>query len=100
MSGAGKERLTKEMFKSLANVLKGKREKLPPEPDAPFVAAVMDENVPIYQQLAMTDELREALFPTTTRMVSTIFERPTNTEPLAARSWREQNDANDVSPIV
>ncbi len=35
-----------------------------------------DEIAPIYESLAMTDELREALFPKTPQMVSAIFDRP------------------------
>jgi hypothetical protein len=34
------------------------------------------EDAPIYQSLALTGEMREALFPTTPRMVSAIFDRP------------------------
>ena len=30
----------------------------------------------VFESLAMTDELREALFPKTTQMVSAIFDRP------------------------
>ena len=65
------------MLKSLANTISkmfaalpwrwgalGKRE------------ALRDESAPIYESLAMTDELREALFPTTPQMVSAIFDRP------------------------
>jgi hypothetical protein len=37
--------------------------------------AVKDENTPIYQSLAMTEELRDALFPKSPQMVSAIFER-------------------------
>ena len=38
----------------------------------------LDDNntAPIYESLAMTDELREALFPITPQMVSAIFDRP------------------------
>jgi hypothetical protein len=35
-----------------------------------------DEVTPIFESLAMTEELREALFPTQSRMVSAIFDRP------------------------
>jgi hypothetical protein len=35
-----------------------------------------DEVTPIFESLAMTEELREALFPTQPRMVSAIFDRP------------------------
>lgn len=39
-------------------------------------APAVPEESAIYESLAMTEELREALFPTTPRMVSAIFERP------------------------
>jgi hypothetical protein len=75
------------MFKSLANILSKKQEAAAPspysstpQPPAPKPAAdgpeVQDEHAPIYQSLAMTDEMKDALFPTTPRMISTIFERP------------------------
>jgi len=35
-----------------------------------------EEKEQVFESLAMTDELREALFPKTTQMVSAIFERP------------------------
>jgi hypothetical protein len=37
----------------------------------------------VYQSLAMTEELREALFPTAPRMVSAIFERPAPAPPAS-----------------
>ena len=62
------------MFKSLANMLRRK----PAEKTAPGGGAVAaaDEHAHIYQELAMTEELRDALFPKHTQMVSAIFERP------------------------
>ena len=38
-------------------------------------AGVTDESRSIYESLAMTEELREALFPTRPQMVSAIFDR-------------------------
>ena len=35
-----------------------------------------EDDVEAFESLAMTDELREALFPKTTQMVSAIFDRP------------------------
>jgi hypothetical protein len=72
------------MIKSLATMLLRKLADPPPEehpvrvmPYVPFEArpVIKDEHTPIYESLTMTEELREALFPTTPRMVSTIFER-------------------------
>jgi len=34
------------------------------------------ESAPVFEGLAMTEELREALFPKTPQMVSAIFDRP------------------------
>jgi hypothetical protein len=73
------------MLKSLANMLNRKPEPQPAPPArqvaplAPPVEtppAVRDEHTAIYQSLAMTEDIREALFPTSPRMVSAIFERP------------------------
>jgi len=58
------------MFKSFASLLRRKSTE-EPEP----AAAAADEHEPIYKELAMTDELREALFPTSPKMVSAIFDR-------------------------
>ncbi|HEX4084431.1 MAG TPA: hypothetical protein VHY22_05960 [Chthoniobacteraceae bacterium] len=76
------------MFKSLANLIPKKPAPppLPSRPVSPFAAPsgqvphgeereIGAEHAPIYQSLAMTEELREALFPTTPQMVSAIFER-------------------------
>jgi len=61
------------MFKSLASMLRRK-----PGPDGPSgqPAAVRDETAPIFEGLAMTEELRDALFPKTPRMISAVFDRP------------------------
>ena len=69
------------MFKSLATLLRRK-----PEEETPPANPVPDEQAPIYKELAMTDELRDALFPKTPQMVSAIFERsqpPLNRPPAA-----------------
>ncbi len=39
-------------------------------------AAIQDEESSAFETLAMTDELRQVLFPKSPRMVSTIFDRP------------------------
>jgi len=78
------------MLKSLASLLWKKPEETPPAKAAPRRAprVVADEHTPIYQSLAMTEELREALFPKTPRMMSAIFDRPLTplTRPLAAQA--------------
>jgi len=45
------------------------------KPSAP-AAVVADETTPIFEGLAMTEELRDALFPKTPQMISAIFDRP------------------------
>ena len=60
------------MLKFLANLLRRK----PPEQVAPGNGVIADEQTPIYEELAMTEELHEALFPKTPQMVSAIFDRP------------------------
>jgi hypothetical protein len=67
------------MFKSLASLLQKKPAEPPPAPapaPEPRDMPRRDEDTPIYQSIALTEEMREALFPTTPRMVSAIFERP------------------------
>jgi len=61
------------MFKSLTSMLSRKSAETPPAKAAQETA---DEHAAIYQELAMTEELREALFPKTPQMVSAIFDRP------------------------
>jgi len=60
------------MLKFLAKILKwipdGKSRKHGADPE--------DEDIQAFESLAMTEELREALFPKTTQMVSAIFDRP------------------------
>ena len=68
------------MLKLLARILKKKPAGTSPArlvpPIDPLFAPIKEEYVPIYQSLAMTEEMREALFPTEPQMVSVIFERP------------------------
>ena len=98
------------MLKSLASMLMKKpADPAPQTPAAPAPShdapkLVKDENTPIYQSLAMTEEMREALFPTTPQMVSAIFERRQAQNPtaapaatLAVQSARSEDGA---SPIV
>ena len=67
------------MIKSLAGRLKSmfaaalRTKSAPTEVPPPGVA---DDTTSIYKELAMTEELREALFPKTPQMVSAIFDRP------------------------
>ena len=63
------------MLKLLARVLK--RLFGGTSPQATSSAPVQDEETaPIFESLAMTEELQEALFPKTPQMVSAIFDRP------------------------
>ncbi len=97
------------MFKSLANILMPKAAEPAPvtapakvEHEIPEV--IKDDNAPIYQSLAMTEEMREALFPTNPRMVSAIFERPTASSSPAPASpqaaVRPQAGDEGFFPIV
>jgi hypothetical protein len=85
------------MFKSLASILAKKpADPQPARPGSLFAPATAaeevdappttstDETTPIYQSLAMTDEMREALFPKMPQMVSAIFERPESSHPSPA----------------
>ena len=85
------------MFKSLANLIAKKAEppRQPARPVSPFAPAsehpeAGGEHGPIYQSLAMTAEMREALFPTTPQMISAIFERPVAAEEAPAPSSPEE----------
>jgi hypothetical protein len=70
------------MFKALASLF-GKQAPKSPATD-PDDAAIQRDEAPIYGSLAMTEELREALFPTTPKMVSTIFDRSATQKPESA----------------
>ena len=67
-------KVLRNMLKSLANMLRKKRAKK--NASGHGLAGISDENTPIYESLAMTPELREALFPTSPQMVSAIFKHP------------------------
>lgn len=82
------------MLKSLATILRnavsGPVRKKPVGVDP-----VEDDTGPIFEGLAMTDELREALFPKQTQMVSAIFDRaapldrPVAQTPVRSEATRE-----------
>jgi len=56
------------MLKRLATLFK--RKPVPVPDDS------ADDIAPIFEGLAMTEELRDALFPKTPQMISAIFDRP------------------------
>ena len=60
------------MLKRLATLLKRKPAPAVAEADEDLV----DDTTPIFEGLAMTEELRDALFPKTPQMISAIFDRP------------------------
>jgi hypothetical protein len=60
------------MLKSLATLLRRK----PGPPASGKAPAVVDDTTQIFETLAMTDELRDALFPKSSQMISAIFDRP------------------------
>ncbi len=90
------------MIKALANMLR-KALKKPFSGDSanPSPGVTGDEAL-IYGSLAMTDEMREALFPTTPRMVSTIFERsiPSRRDPAPIRPSQTTPTPDDGFLII
>ncbi len=84
------------MLKFLASVLRGKSEGRPRAPlVSPQQEAIPDESAPIFESLAMTEELRDALFPKSPQMVSAIFDRPA---PLGRRPAGSPPPAAAQSP--
>ena len=68
-----------EMLNSLANMLRMKPSEqiaAAPAPRPARPVAAKKEEAPTFKSLAMPDEIREALFPTTPRMISVVFDRP------------------------
>ena len=61
------------MFNKLLSVLRGNPNV---QPVAAPAAHSPDDTTTIFESLAMTDELREALFPKSAQMISAIFDRP------------------------
>jgi hypothetical protein len=61
------------MFKKILSSLRGESATQPAPASAPAAA---DDTAAIFESLAMTDELREALFPKSSQMISAIFDRP------------------------
>ena len=64
------------MLISLARLVRRKLTEISSKKAAPADDVIADEQTPIYKELAMTEELREAIFPKTPQMVSAVFERP------------------------
>jgi len=84
------------MFKSLARIL---LKKIAPGTKAP-AAPIQDDTAPIYESLAMTEELREALFPKTPQMVYAIFERPVSSHTPPPPQGPERLCEDGADPIV
>jgi hypothetical protein len=78
------------MLKFLATILKREPRDAGQKGASAALDLSEDDAAPIFEGLAMTDELREALFPTTTQMVSAIFDRP---PPLTRRSESPSSEA-------
>jgi len=82
------------MLKLFASLLKRK-------PAAPAVGdALADDAAPIFEGLAMTAELREALFPTTPRMISAIFDRPAPLDRPSLSSAPAQASGSGDFPLI
>jgi hypothetical protein len=66
------------MLNLLASALRKKLLRLLPQAISASAQeeALSDDCAPVYESLAMTDELREALFPKSPQMISAIFDRP------------------------
>jgi len=85
------------MLKLLAHSLR----KILPRPSAQVPEPFRDESTPIFESLAMTDELRDALFPKTPRMVSAIFDRPAPlVRPTQSPSGPSQSSGGNAFPII
>ena len=86
------------MLKHLANLLKRKPAKAPaPKLDD----ASVDDTAPIFEGLAMTEELRDALFPKQPQMISAIFDRPAPLQrPSAGGSYAPVSSAGDFPLIL
>ena len=66
------------MFKKMLSALRGQlahRSAAELASSSPGMPAA-DETAAIFESLAMTDELREALFPKSSQMISAVFDRP------------------------
>jgi hypothetical protein len=85
------------MLKYLANLLKRK----PAPPPAPGLAGeTADDTAPIFEGLAMTEELRDALFPKSSQMISAIFDRPAPLQrPSAGVGYSPASGSGDF-PII
>jgi hypothetical protein len=85
------------MLKHLANLLKRKPAKAP----APKLGdESADDIAPIFEGLAMTEELRDALFPKQPQMISAIFDRPAPLQrPSAGGSYTPAYSTGDF-PII
>jgi hypothetical protein len=59
-----------------------------------------DDAAPIFEGLTMTPELREALFPTTPRMISAIFDRPAPLDRPSLPSAPAQASASGDFPLI
>jgi hypothetical protein len=92
------------MLKSLARLLRKKPDAPAPQPSAGLGDPPDAEDASIYQSLALTDEMREALFPTTPRMVSAIFDRtaPPPIQPAPAPPATPMSPAREsgLFPII
>jgi hypothetical protein len=87
------------MFKRLATLLKRKPARSP-APEAEEDLA--DDIAPIFEGLAMTEELRDALFPKTPQMISAIFDRPAPLQrpsPGSAPAYSPASSSGDF-PII
>jgi len=81
------------MFESLASMLKrGSAAQGAGVKTAPSQAGAEGDDAELaFGELAMTDELREALFPKASKMVSTIFDRPLDSSVRTASSQRSNS---------
>ena len=91
------------MFKKMLSALRGQlahRSAAELASSSPGMPAA-DETAAIFESLAMTDELRDALFPKTPRMVSAIFDRPAPlVRPTQSPSGPSQSSGGNAFPII
>jgi hypothetical protein len=64
------------MLKLLATILRRKPGGTPGPEGSGDGDPLADDSAPIFEELAMTEELRDALFPKTPQMISAVFDRP------------------------
>lgn len=85
------------MLKRLATFLKRKPA---PSPALKADEDSADDIAPIFEGLAMTEELRDALFPKTPQMISAVFDRPAPLQRPSAAPMHSAPASSGDFPIL